>query len=1173
MNICECPVLNPLQRDGTSQMQRFLPMLDPGYVLSDERSLEDILIFAKDYAALVRYYDTNENITADEDWVDLIKNDITTLVSIISSTDIAQARSTYDAKYKLLQKVTSKANFKDLAEFVICQFVQLNEWYSTAIEENSLKNDLKIAIKSSLSASYITLIRSIKNAEEVWGVSLDIKYSKLNAVWGIDPSLITADTSSLTGTQKEKILAIAAEINSVFKSAVNAIIKLVSDCPKYLYESIQSCSNHQPHIALFIVFIILFIHAQNNLNEVTKKHLDFYYEDVLQLKAKDAVPDKVHLIFELAKNISRYELKKKTSLKAGKDASGKNLFYATEKDIVLNRAVVASLRTVYIEKKLDGKSNLIRNIYSASAADSADGKGKAFDDEACPWSTFGKSQWDEDLNTLLPEESRTMELAQIGFAVSSPQLFLSEGIREITLTINFKEEGFELPELEENVKKEDFKCYLSGEKEWIEVKLTDDNLFAAKKLTLKFTVSQELPAVTKYNREKLGYSFNTGNPVLLIRLNEENTPYEFLKGLKISSINIKVDVEGVKRLVLQNDSALLNSEKPFYPFGTLPLVGSAFYIGSKEVFSKKIDSLKLNITWHGLPDDFNKYYDAYSIKNEKGETTFEITNDSFKTIIDVLENNKWPQAPAPDNESQKNLFNNSLTDPTTELNELNLITSRDPSIDDFTEYDTKINRGFIRLSLSGKDFQHKKYAKLLTETVVNKGTGNVTLPNEPYTPQIKELTVDYTSQQEFDSSVEKFFHVLPFGDYETLPVSAVEAEKKAVDTNFLLPQFTIDEAEHEGFLFIGLEKFSAGSNISILFKVAESSGDASLEYPKDIHWCYLSDNNWIKLEQVNILSDTTNDLRTTGIIEIEIPKFATDDDTLMPAGLHWLRASVDENSQAVNKLIDVKAQALVAVFTDHGNDPDHLAQPLKAKTISKLEYGISEIKSIAQPYASSGGKTKEVSKDFYTRISEQLRHKNRLINIFDYERIVLDKFPSIYKVKCINHTNKCSEIAPGNVTIVPISNLRNQNAVDLLKPQTSVNTLYEIETHLRKLNSSFINLEVTNPQYEEIKVEFRVNFYSGYDKGYYSQKLNDEIIKFLSPWAYDEGSDIVFGGKIHASYILNFIEEREYVDYVTDFKMFHIIGGVIPLNNVELAAATTSRSILVSYNEHKVDYA
>ena len=44
--------------------------------------------------------------------------------------------------------------------------------------------------------------------------------------------------------------------------------------------------------------------------------------------------------------------------------------------------------------------------------------------------------------------------------------------------------------------------------------------------------------------------------------------------------------------------------------------------------------------------------------------------------------------------------------------------------------------------------------------------------------------------------------------------------------------------------------------------------------------------------------------------------------------------------------------------------------------------------------------------------------------------------------------------------------------------------------------------------------------------------------RFLSPWAYDEGADIVIGGSIYANSIINFIDRREYVDYLAEFSMF-----------------------------------
>ena len=108
-------------------------------------------------------------------------------------------------------------------------------------------------------------------------------------------------------------------------------------------------------------------------------------------------------------------------------------------------------------------------------------------------------------------------------------------------------------------------------------------------------------------------------------------------------------------------------------------------------------------------------------------------------------------------------------------------------------------------------------------------------------------------------------------------------------------------------------------------------------------------------------------------------------------------------------------------------------------------------------------------------------------------------------------------------------------------------------------------MHVENPAYEEINVDFNVSFHSG-DFVYYKGVLDQDIKRFLSPWAYDEGQDIVFGGQIHKSVILNFIEQRPYVDYVTNFKMYHLTGD----RDVEIAVASNPKAILVSGTEHTI---
>ena len=336
-------------------------------------------------------------------------------------------------------------------------------------------------------------------------------------------------------------------------------------------------------------------------------------------------------------------------------------------------------------------------------------------------------------------------------------------------------------------------------------------------------------------------------------------------------------------------------------------------------------------------------------------------------------------------------------------------------------------------------------------------------------------------------------------------------------------------------------------------------------------------NNWKVFDpDKQILTNTTNGLLTSGIIQFAIPIDATNDNSRLPSGQHWIKASVPENPDAISRLIDVRAQAVLAEFQDEGNDPDHLGEPLTSETISKLKRSNSAIDEVIQPYASFGGKMEEQQSAFYTRTSERLRHKQRAITIWDYERIVLQKFPSVYKVKCINHTRfegnltNYSEIAPGHVTCIVVSNVQNQNAIDKLRPMTSLDTLTKISDYLQAIISESVELHVWNPLYEEIKADFNVQFRSA-DTGFYIEKLNQDIKEFLAPWSSKCGADITFGGRIHKSMILNFVEERSYVDYVTCFKMYHKVEDsteVNPNEDVDEVEATTAVSILGSAETH-----
>lgn len=437
------------------------------------------------------------------------------------------------------------------------------------------------------------------------------------------------------------------------------------------------------------------------------------------------------------------------------------------------------------------------------------------------------------------------------------------------------------------------------------------------------------------------------------------------------------------------------------------------------------------------------------------------------------------------------------------------------------------------------------------------------IPNEPYTPLVGELSINYQAQDE-KARIE-LFQLFPFGDGHYLPVAIGE---DAYPT--LLPKFQDKDpegwVEKEGSLFISLKDYQPGQLLTLYFQVAESTADPDAE-PPEVVWHYLKDNQWQLLaKDIHILSDGTNGLLNSGIVKLDIPPDISKQNTILPAGYHWLKVSAPERAGAVSESIQVFAQAAKVVFEPAENSHlDRLAKPLPAKSIAEPERNNAAIASVEQPYDSFGGKPAEKEASFYTRVSERLRHKGRAMNLFDYERLVLEAFPKIYSVKCITHTlgrrgrSIDYELAPGFVTVAVIPDLSKIELANRLEPKVTLSTLREIEAYLKTRISPFVRLRVLNPRYEKIHVEGKVAFHSGKSGAYYSRKLEEEIQDFLSPWAEGQVGLISFGGKVFKSSILNFIEQRDYVDYVTELTMRNETG-----DDVDEIAAASARSILVS---------
>jgi hypothetical protein len=1204
-------------REGTSQNQRLLRGLDPAYAPVDGHGVAHRIVFAQAYSDLLNFFNLDD--VASGSWKPFFGTDLSVQLAVAAIQDVTLYRSTVRGYFDFLKDLEPLSDRNQAKEklgflFSIAATVaqQLDVLKESLPADNAFRASLQNIIHSQLAQGFARLIAYYKADLAVAPSSLiadvhpgltilgvtTIPFRKVLADgltedwitgasgdWNDYTTAIIPDASVFGSgaTELGRIRHIATHnlFSSVFDQFLKTYARLVADADAALQDTFTKYDGHQPHYALFLAFLRLLEQARREENTLTARHLDFYYREILRLKEKPALPGKAHLLVELGKQAPSHEFPPGELFSAGKDNLGNDALFANDADFVANQAKVTALKAIY--RHTDEKVTPLSptdldhgRVFASPVANSDDGLGADLVSADKSWHPFHNKQY---LNGILVDIQ--MPKADLGFAIASHYFLMAQGTR--TATVSFSgasAAGFS------GDHGQDLVCSFTGPKGWIVLDagaVTFTAQTGCLKLELELTGAD--PAVVPYSSQVHGYTFATELPILLVRLRHRAARYLYplLEDGQLTEVVVTVDVKGLKTLTVSNDFGPVDTSKPFQPFGPSPVENSALVVGSKELFQKNFSTATLNVKWQTTPVPYN--------------------NKSVTVTHEYLQAGQWQTY-------------NNVTRPVTKESFLGgpQPSGSAPYVDapDLAPpelFNTASRFGFVRLRLDfdfgQADFEDEliAYIKSVTDTDPSNDRSK---PSPPIAPVATQLTLDYIASQtialssaakpNFDSRQSYFFHVVPFGYSEQHPYlkAAVSAVAPARDTNiYLLPQLKhlneLDEklpkgkkVRHEGEFFIGVTNLVPPQNLALLFEVSDGTADPRSAKPHPhIQWSYLRDNEWIGFTTDEV-HDGTGELLESGIITFSMPLGASDTNTLLPAGMHWIRGAVAQKSDAVCRLIMVAGQALQATFVDKGNDPAFPAKVLPPGTITKLDQPDADVKQISQPFPTFGGRGREQPNAFYTRISERLRHKDRAIALWDYERLVLEAFPQIYKVKCLNHTqydpdNTGSgiyrELAPGNVTIVTIPNLHFPSLRDPLKPYTSLGLLDEISAYLSRRVTCFAALHVRNPQFEEVKVSCKVRFHPGVNESLFTRKMQESITRFLSPWAFTEDSSPTFGGKVYKAVLINFVEDLPYVDYVTDFVLFHSYKDINGDDRGEAADEVTASkavSILVSASTHDI---
>ncbi|HFE45996.1 MAG TPA: hypothetical protein ENJ18_10990, partial [Nannocystis exedens] len=595
---------------------------------------------------------------------------------------------------------------------------------------------------------------------------------------------------------------------------------------------------------------------------------------------------------------------------------------------------------------------------------------------------------------------------------------------------------------------------------------------------------------------------------------------------------------------------------------------SRLFVGHPELARNRLDSLSLKIQWMGAPTDLGEHYANYGLSSP--------SNSSFRVKVAAIDHRRSfilaESATLFDDDDASQVHTIELPAAPEDLGR----------IPDFAPASELLSWDrYLELELGTVDFQHSSYGA----TAIQKGVefssaiasgaaveaANFTV-KPPYTPKIKSLTVDYSSSVELlpsdpnfdaDGGVEALFHVRAFGAHR------IERQENATAYR-LFPAH-----EHAGELYIGLQDVQAPQQLSLLLQLAEGSADPDLP-PVAAEWSYLSGDRWLSLHNGDLLADSTRGLVNSGIVRLHLP--AAQPSTQMDPSLYWLRVSIARDTESVCDIVDICTQSVTATLRDRGNTHEHYEEPLPAGSITAPLLREARLAAVKQPYTSYGARAYERDESFRVRVSERLRHKQRALTAWDYERLILDRFPGLYKVKCLPAAVDEDTDKLGEVTILVIPDIRQQLPFDPFEPKLPADRIADIEAFIQPLSPPFARVAVKNPRYISVRVRFGVRFREGVDIGFYRKQLSEDLSRFLSPWAYAEGSDIVIGGRIYATSIIDFVDRRDYIDHLATIKLFRSGDG----QDYDLIPETTDpggyyvsaehpHEILVAARDHDID--
>jgi len=670
----------------TSQNSRLIEALLPESALLTDRSLTDHLVIAARYGRLIRYYDGKDQPAGD--WAQFFEQEAMVQYALLAKVDLEERREQCGGWLRQLPVDEPAASGAPpgldhlTAAAVRNSFGFLFEVFRTVDDSRAffVSRPAELAFHEKLVHLAGSLAPCRRATAELWAQfrRRDPDAARLleEEQRELGPGARETDRGAESPAEAEPWDAFVRGLHNNLWMAWEARKALGAAALARLNELIEAPRGLSPHFALYLAFARQFGEVQAHLNEVSRRHLDFFYRDVLREAPRPAISDRVWLAVETRPTdpLAILTLPPGTTIQAPPAGAALPVTFATESALELSgcrirRQVVLRLRSP-----------------SRSAAPVA----------GEPASLPSPPQAPES-RSAVPMEAPEPAM---GFAIASPYLVLRDGQRDVGLVVDLApppgastaDTSGTVPTSGHTAEINPPPCRViySGPDGWVTLpprriksltlRYADGNVPEAWELQLELTPGD--PPLTDFDPARLPGEFAPGLPVLQVLFprpleafcgNPMQVPLDVAQAFataRVRQVRITTTVSEHTPSVMYTPSGRAPAKGPFPPFGGQPQVGGAVVAGAPELFRKVISELSVQIEWSNLPDarrfpsGLRSYYREYIqvapqaglLSLSEGEsamladTSKLFQSDAYLVTLEAFADAQWQACPTADGE-------------------------------------------------------------------------------------------------------------------------------------------------------------------------------------------------------------------------------------------------------------------------------------------------------------------------------------------------------------------------------------------------------------------------------------------------------------------------------------------------------------------------------------------